>query len=301
MTKCLIFGLFIVLSAFIGYGWGLELYLEFHQTRWYVSTKGGPRCVLCACFRTEGYYLQDWVDYHLDLGFDQILLFDNNQGQDDLEYLSNISRNKRVRIINKRDVPYEQQNWFSQAYNSLTSDDFGLFIDIDEYLTFAPGITLKHYAARAITSACQQVKINWLAYGNNGQILRTPGSVRERFPKPVADRMFKKKDHIENSHTKAFIRGGLNVTWPSMHWARGDIVGCGGSLRRARNNTPFVAKPEWKVAWIRHYQSRSEQEWCWKMRRWNISAYNWENYDASNRLPPNKPRTGLVGDDCRPI
>ena len=31
------------------------------------------KVVLCAILRTENRYLADWLDYHLNLGFDQIL------------------------------------------------------------------------------------------------------------------------------------------------------------------------------------------------------------------------------------
>lgn len=256
------------------------------------------RCIICACFRSEGYYLQDWVDYHLELGFSRIYLFDNNIGNDDLEYVYNISRNRRVDIINRRNAEYKQPEWYAEIYALLGPNDWGLFIDIDEYLTFKEGMTLEQYVKMAMSTACQQVKINWLTYGNNGQIVRTPGSVRERFPHPVSNRKFRKGGNIENSHTKAFIRGGLSVTWYSMHWASGSIMGCNSNFRGVTNEHPRVRRPVWDTAWIRHYQSRSEQEWCWKMKRWNHTGYDWNNYNSVNAMKPNKPRTGLISDNC---
>ena len=33
---------------------------------------------ICCIAKYENRYLKEWVDYHMELGFDQIFIFDNN-------------------------------------------------------------------------------------------------------------------------------------------------------------------------------------------------------------------------------
>ena len=41
------------------------------------------KSAVCAVARNENAYLLEWIDYHLNLGFDKIFLYDNNDPEDD--------------------------------------------------------------------------------------------------------------------------------------------------------------------------------------------------------------------------
>ena len=53
-----------------------------------------------------------------------------------------------------------------------------------------------------------------------GQIVKTPGSVRERFLNPIEPWTFWKFGRVENAHTKALVCGGIQVmVFKSVHHA----------------------------------------------------------------------------------
>ena len=41
------------------------------------------KSAICAIARNECEYLEEWITYHLDLGFTHIFLYDNNDAGDD--------------------------------------------------------------------------------------------------------------------------------------------------------------------------------------------------------------------------
>ena len=76
---------------------------------------------ICACFAREGQYLQEWIDYHLGLGFDQVVLYDTNTGTQDLEYVEKVKSN-RVTIVDRRNVNFNVSyhgQCFTEFYQQL--------------------------------------------------------------------------------------------------------------------------------------------------------------------------------------
>lgn len=252
---------------------------------------------LCGCFNREGDYLIEWVEYHLQLGFGHIYLYDNNPNTVDMEQITFIQNHYglRVTFINRRDQEYKQAQWYTEFYKTLRPDQWCLFIDIDEFLTFGQNTTLQWYISEAERRGCQHVKPNWMVYGNCGQITRTEGRVVDRFPIPAS---FELWDSIflvlENSHVKAFLRGGLEGEFKNMHYMLSpNARGCDGDLIEHEANTPYVATPRFTKCWLRHYLTKSEQEWREnKMVSWpNGNQHQWMRYNKVNEKWPNVPCT----------
>lgn len=148
---------------------------------------------------------------------------------------------------------------------------------------------------RRILFTCQQIKISWMIFGNNKELFFRPGSVRDRFPHPA-------KGVPENAFVKAYIVGGLGIRFPGMHSAVGRMYGCMSDFFKVTNHAIWLW-PVYKYVYIRHYQTRSEQEFCLKMLRWKGHAqhgnsYQWKRYDTVNVYEPNQPYSGQIGDDC---
>ena len=170
---------------------------------------------VCGCFAREGYYLREWITYYLNLGFDKIVLFDTNKDDVDLDYIQDV-RCSCVEFVNKRNINFTvplQAQLYNEFYARLRPIDWCLFVDIDEFL-FVKEVSLDVYLNRANEANCSIVKINWVTYGNNGQILWHPGGVLERFPNPVVPLNFSlpRAYRCFNSLVKSLARGGLNGT-----------------------------------------------------------------------------------------
>ena len=110
------------------------------------------KSVLCAIVKNENKYLKDWIDYHYKLGFDKIVLCDNN----DTEYINENSvevldyRNKHIEVDGiKRQMEFNygiQEVAYNDCYHNYSNDyDWIAFLDIDEYLILDNGLSINEF------------------------------------------------------------------------------------------------------------------------------------------------------------
>ena len=116
--------------------------------------------------------LYEWIDYHINLGFDKIFIMDNNDEQDKL-----IINNNKVYII-----PYYGQHnnhndwiWQREAYNygfdyirNFSSYDWILIIDIDEFITFRSKYeNINNFIEiECINKGLDNIEIKWELYND---------------------------------------------------------------------------------------------------------------------------------------
>lgn len=112
-----------------------------------------------ACKHNEEHYIDEWINYHLGLGIDDIYLF-----LDDWRDFQNT--NDKVKDIH---ITTNAPNKQILAYNHFSLElskncDWVFFIDCDEYLNFTNcGTTLKYYLSNAKNN-CSGIALNWKFY-----------------------------------------------------------------------------------------------------------------------------------------
>ena len=255
-------------------------------------------------YKKEGSYLDEWINYHREIGFSHVVLVDNNHKDDELDIANSLKQNPRVIYQNMRNKVFSgpaQGRLHNQFYQTLKKTQWCLFIDIDEYFTLPDGMTLFEYLDRAKKKKCQQIKLNWMIFGNNGKKIREPGPVFKRFPKPVLPLDFKIDNKTANCETKGFVSGGLKGRMTN-HFFLGNITSCNGELKYTRTNLIILLPPNWKIGYLRHYYTRSEEEYREKItKRWDTKynragRYNWKFYNLINANPPNVPHIDAGND-----
>jgi hypothetical protein len=139
------------------------------------------RSALCAIAKNEGPYVREWIAYHLALGFDKIVIFDNDSTDGDLSVYSS-ARPGRVEV----------RHWPTQwgkapqvpAYNKFLNEDGHLydwiaFLDLDEFLNLK-----KHDSISAFLEAYNDysaIAINWRMFGSSGLTENDGRLVTDRF------------------------------------------------------------------------------------------------------------------------
>jgi hypothetical protein len=91
-------------------------------------------CAVCLIAKDEEYYLKEWSEYHLRIGFDTLLIYDNDSDISIREVLKELVDIGRVIV---HDVPGEFKQ--SETYTSCIQqyrDEFKwiAFIDSDEFI-----------------------------------------------------------------------------------------------------------------------------------------------------------------------
>ena len=108
---------------------------------------------LVAVAKNEARYIQEWLEYHQKLGFNEIIIYDNS-GNGDLKSHDNIT---------VYDAPGEriQLQAYADALNKLTYGSWAITLDIDEYLDLG-GLTVDEFLKPY--NGVDSVKLNWVVY-----------------------------------------------------------------------------------------------------------------------------------------
>lgn len=202
--------------------------------------------------KDENRYLKEWLDWHLDIGFEHIYIYDNgvkDKVQDVVnEYAADTQ--KKMTVI---DWTGHHNHIQQDAYNHFLSNykedvRWGLFIDSDEFLRFTDGDTtdvntfLKNYEDYT------EIWGHEVEYNANGKESYEDKPVRERFTKQMDVREgFYWKNFIQVNRIDSFM----------MHYAYYDTEKHLMFKNEERNKDLFV---------IDHYYTKSWEEWQWKIK-----------------------------------
>lgn len=132
--------------------------------------------VICAIAKNEHLYINDWVKYHINLGFDHIYVFDN----DDLnaQFMGDFIDKDLVDKISFIDVRGMHKQWFQQeCYNKFyqeNKDNFAwcAFIDIDEYIVLQDWKSIKEMLSDNLFKSVLSIKLHWHMFGDENTIKR---------------------------------------------------------------------------------------------------------------------------------
>ena len=251
---------------------------------------------ICAIARFENRYIKEWVDYHLSLGFDYIYLYDNNrEGEERIASVLNVEKEYKNRVII---VPYHhfsndqcpQMRAYADCYER-NECEWIAFIDIDEFITLSPKSKLTNI--KQLLHKCSSydaILLNWMTYGDNEKVFYEDAPVLLRFPKPMPYRFSQYNmwgSHPINGHVKTIIRKDLNFRVNGPHVFYGPKTCCNGDGESVEN-IAYQPKITFKTAYIRHYVTKSLEEYIeGKMKRQAAdqaqSIYNLTSYFERNK------------------
>lgn len=140
---------------------------------------------ICAISKNENAYINDWVNYHLALGFDKIYLYDNNNS--DTPFVGGfIEQKDRVEIIDWHSCEDHFANQI-EAYKNFIMDyaqafDWCAIIDVDEFICLNTN-NIKDFLSKAPDNS--NIVLNWRVYGDDDIIVGDESKpVYERFKQP---------------------------------------------------------------------------------------------------------------------
>ncbi|MEY8427739.1 glycosyltransferase family 2 protein [Lachnospiraceae bacterium 46-15] len=197
--------------------------------------------------KDENRYLKEWLDWHLELGFEHVYIYDNGAVDDVKEIVQEYSADmqSKITVIDWRGHHnHIQQDAYNHFLDNYKSDvRWGLFIDSDEFLRFTDGETedvntfLKNYEDYTEIWGYE------VEYDANGQENYENRLVRERFTRQTDVREgFYWKNFIQVNRIDAF----------EMHYAYYDPEKHQVWKNGEDNKDLFV---------IDHYYTKSWEEW----------------------------------------
>ena len=116
--------------------------------------------------------IDEWVNYHLHLCFDQIFLLDNNDENDPINY-----NHEKVVILSVNDIKAEVGDsiWQCEAYNrgfnyikELKKYDWVAVIDIDEFIYLKKHANIQDFIQKeCINKGLTNIELLWQLYNDN--------------------------------------------------------------------------------------------------------------------------------------
>ena len=228
------------------------------------------RTATCTIIKDEHQYLEEWINHNINIGFDEIWLFEDygskshkeitdKYPQVKLRRLSSIKKNFN-RVRNKQSLLY---NWF--LTNFKTKFDWVAFIDIDEFIMFEEGWNLQKLINEYSDNG--GIYLFWKMYNANGYIDNPKKSVVKTFTQTC--------DNLKRDGQKWIFKTLCNIKYPNQRFLGNHeaMFACSTIGINSRNHICY------DKAWINHYFTRSWEEWCDRFIKRGDIAKNHRKFD----------------------
>lgn len=205
------------------------------------------RVGLVCIAKDEDNYIQEWINYHKKIGFDEIFIYQNNW-----------RFNKEIPNVTKFkfDGYLQQLNAYNHFINkNFWNFDWVAFFDIDEFLVLKKHLTVKEFLLDY--QNYNAIGINWVFFGDNGIKEVTDYSSIKRFTKREKSvwPAVKCITRLSNSQVEPKYN---SVHHPNLEW-----VDC----HKRPNKGPTTKIPSDDIAQINHYWCKTQKEFEIKCRK----------------------------------
>ena len=139
---------------------------------------------ICAIAKNEDFFIKEWVEYHLLIGFEHVYIYDNNSSEPISRTLSAYVDSRLVTVI---DFPLDvdqQRKAYSDCLQKYGSQCKWLaFIDIDEFIVPKLENDIRDILDRYVDYG--GLAIHWKMFGSGGHKVRPDGGVIKNYDKVV--------------------------------------------------------------------------------------------------------------------
>ena len=215
-------------------------------------------CIV-AIAKNENLYINEWIEHHLNIGFDHIYICDNND--ENGERISDIVNNEKVTIINYIGFKGIQPIAYTNCFIKYRSEcDWIAFIDIDEFIILDGKYkSIKDFISDPMFENAKIIRLHWKVF-SGGTELEANGSYN------VVDRFLERYPCKEEKWGKSIINCSVEI----KHCIHGhgyfdknirDYV-YNAIGEQCENKWSAVGEmPIHKNAWINHYPTKTIGEY----------------------------------------
>ncbi len=238
------------------------------------SAKDNTKVLLCCIGKNENKYVREFVEWYKNIGFAHIVIYDNNDcdGERFEDVIQDYIEDGFVELVDYRGKKVCQVQAYTECYRARRSD-YGwiAFFDMDEFLELKQDVTVGEYLSRDMFNGFWMVHVNWMCFGDNGNLSYSEAPLMERFPEPApADIMNSWWDRPTNDHIKSIVRCHelLPLWWRvGPHTPSPVGIKCCNASGKPCNARSVFSKYDFSYAYLRHYTTKSAEEYLKKLER----------------------------------
>lgn len=217
--------------------------------------------VVCAIAKEEDLYIEEWVQYHLKLGFDAIYVFDNSEAGTLASLPAKYPGKVHVHHVPMHPLQFAVYNTFAEQH--VASHTWCAFIDVDEFIVLKKHRCIKSFLREHCDSGA--VCLNWYMFGSSGEQTYRAEPVTKRFVRRARE---------ANHHVKCIAR--LCDRPRFVFDPHNPYLGSGAATRDTSGKLvqgPFNPGGPTDVACIHHYYTKSYAEFCKKIERGTADSH----------------------------
>ena len=207
------------------------------------------KVALVCVAKWEDYYLDEWLEYNHKLGFDKIIMYQNDWRTDiEKPYLEK-------GICDGRSV---QVPLYNQVLKDNTEYDWIAFIDCDEFIVLKKHNNIKEFIEE-YGSKHPVLALNWFMFGSWGIRNRKSNSLLK---------MFTNRNKQVNEHIKVIVNTRTNQRMMLPHNCHKESMDTNGKLFVG----PFNPNGPTDVAYICHFHSKTKEDWELRCKRGRVDC-----------------------------
>jgi hypothetical protein len=230
--------------------------------------------------KNEDDYIDEWINYHIKLGFSKIIIYQN-----DWRYFGQFKDSNLIELI-EYDGELKQISAYNHFIEQYYKDyDWAAFIDVDEFIVLKQDNDISGFLEKY--NDYSSLGLNWNMFGSNGLKFDGEYSVLKRFLKCHQILIEEIKCLINFNKSGKTLEFGLN----NPH----NISKINTTINVEKTN--YINGPLNKnnlnnreIAYINHYYTKTKEEWDKKIARgWPIQSTKTKNYTDSLFERRNQP------------
>lgn len=214
----------------------------------------------------EDYYLDEWLEYNNKLGFDKIIMYQN-------DWRTDIEKPYLIKeVCDGRSI---QVSLYNQVLRTNTDYDWLAFIDCDEFIVLKRHKNIKEFIEE-YGPKHNVLSLNWFIHGNMGIEKRTSNSLLKMFP-------MRNKD--VDQHIKVIVNARTGQQMILPHNCHLPSMDTNGRLFTG----PFNPNGPTDVAYISHIHNKTKEDWELRCKRGRVDCeiehdpHRWDNEVGHNQ------------------
>jgi hypothetical protein len=224
--------------------------------------------------KKEHDYIEEFVKYHLALGFEYIYIYDNEDIPTYEKLLEHYKPNVKVIHIpgNNYSAPVQYIILQDFIVNHKHTVTHFAHIDIDEFIVLKKHKNIKEFIEEYITGDCVGIGMNWRFFGSSGHTEKTDVPVTIRFTKCQTG---------GNMHIKTLVRSDAILHFKTVH----DVSVGFGHIKSTHGeivNGPWNHSIDLSIIQLNHYKCKTlpEYKYIRTRNRADVKGPTGENPEA---------------------
>lgn len=222
---------------------------------------------ICSIIKNEARYLEEWIRWNLEIGFNEIHLYEDHNSQPHKEITDKFEQ-VTLHSIDEVDPNYQTSTWDNTAWTTMGCGrqvrlfkwfadtnpydmDWCAFIDGDEFINFEEGWDLEKLCTCDKLKDSVGIFLFWKMMDSNGHIERPEGGLVKNYTHEATQLSY--NDQIIYKSLVNMRKCGNDTCWHTMHELAGSCNTAGFTCVRFIN---------YHKAFIRHYMTKSWRDWC---------------------------------------